>query len=945
MSLNENDLRHHSVADVDTSEKISPTKAMLNARHRPSLLYVSPVCPSITGAGTPMRASIVLEALSRRYRVSLLVVPAPQYPGLPRELPGALRDLCENVRMVPYDGDFRQKMHRAGRVYQSQKFDVVHVFRLASAPYAQSYLTRTKGCARHHLDLDDIESKTHRRIAELYRIAGDETSAMREEQDARRLELLETVAFRTFDRIYVCSEGDRKELIDRSTRIGGSNPNICVLRNAVRMPVRNPQRVFRFLFVGSLSYYPNHDAIRYFCAQILPLIREQANGPVAVDVVGRDGSGLKDLASPHINIIGEVPDVRIYYEACDAVIVPLRAGGGTRIKILEAFSYNRPVVTTSIGVEGINAVPDQHALIADTPKDFATACLQLMFDPDLGQSLVENAAALLEQSHTVEDLKTTMELIGEPKCSSPTTRRPKDSHPRRISRIYVLGNVKDLHLTRCCVASIRHWYPDIPISLVKDGEYDTSELERCWDIEIFNAPKKHFGFGMSKFQVLFQPTQERCLILDSDIVLAGPILGALEEHQEDFVVEGSNYPTHDIRSHYYDPDVVSVMYPSFRFPGYVFNTGQIVATTGVLEQNDFAAFIDFNREPPTVLRSDVFKAGDQGIVNFVMHKKEQEGAFSIARHVFLRWPPAMQSLDVEIERFQAGLGYDFLMHWAGSKSSVLEDNAMSHVLRYFERFYLQKTIPPKPPSGDMVRQCLTQPTAEGLLKPRRSAKPFRKVLPVILTCDRVHSLTSQFVDSFRTVQSGLERPVVVVDISASTKLSLEFIKMLEALEPKVIAIHAPPDERFYESVNDAANFALRTALKEIDDDSHILFLEDDIIFSSHFLDRLAPVRSESGFGLLTFYLPGHGFGSGRIAPNDFYGTQCVLFTRNAVEVVVQGREEMDAQFPPAWDLRWARYLGSKGFSLHATEKSYVQHLGTLSRLSGGSQHYSHVFVP
>lgn len=161
----------------------------------------------------------------------------------------------------------------------------------------------------------------------------------------------------------------------------------------------------------------------------------------------------------------------------------------------------------------------------------------------------------------------------------------------------------------------------------------------------------------------------------------------------------------------------------------------------------------------------------------------------------------------------------------------------------------------------------------------------------------------------------------------------------------MIAIHAPPNEYFYESVQDAANFALRTALEEIDDDSHVLFLEDDIIFSSHFLDRLAPVRSESGFGLFTFYLPGHGFGGERIAPNDFYGTQCVLFPRNAVEVIVQGREEMDKQFPPGYDFRWARYLASMGFSLHATEKSYVQHLGTLSRLSGGNQHYSHVFVP
>jgi hypothetical protein len=139
---------------------------------------------------------------------------------------------------------------------------------------------------------------------------------------------------------------------------------------------------------------------------------------------------------------------------------------------------------------------------------------------------------------------------------------------------------------------------------------------------------------MSRFEVLFQPNHERCLILDSDIVLAGPIVGALEEYEEDFVVEGSNYPEHDIKSYYYDPDVVSIMHPSFRFPGYVFNFGQIVATTGVLRGEDFTPFIDFNRKPPRVFRPDVFVATDQSVVNFVLHKKAQQGELSIARHVF-----------------------------------------------------------------------------------------------------------------------------------------------------------------------------------------------------------------------------------------------------------------------------------------------------------------------
>jgi GT2 family glycosyltransferase len=221
-----------------------------------------------------------------------------------------------------------------------------------------------------------------------------------------------------------------------------------------------------------------------------------------------------------------------------------------------------------------------------------------------------------------------------------------------------------------------------------------------------------------------------------------------------------------------------------------------------------------------------------------------------------------------------------------------------------------------------------------------------RVVPVILTCDRDHAVTSRFVDSFRSVRGGLESPVVVVDVSASAKLSPKFIEMLQALEPKVIAIHPPQASmNFYESVQDAAHFALGTALEESDENSHCLFLEDDIVFSSRFPDRLAQVRLENGFGFLTFYLPGNGFGNEQIDPSRFYGTQCVLFPRNSVERLVREKNEMHAQFPPGYDIRWSRYLAAKGYPLYATERSYVQHLSTLSRLHGHGTHASNCFVP
>jgi hypothetical protein len=268
----------------------------------------------------------------------------------------------------------------------------------------------------------------------------------------------------------------------------------------------------------------------------------------------------------------------------------------------------------------------------------------------------------------------------------------------RIDRIFLKGTRKDFHFTRCCVASIRHWYPDIPIALVKDelfGRYDTSELERCWDVEVLKTRTKHFGQGMTTFEPLLLPTRERCLILDSDIVFVGPILESLEQYDEDFVVERSNYPLHDIKSYYFDPELMSSLYPSFRFPGYVFNCGQIVATTGILRQEFFTPFIAFD-SPHRIIQPDVFVCFEQSVLNFVLQQKAQDGVLSIRRHDFLRWPPAMQPSDVELERLRQRLGYEFLMHWAGPKSSTLVDNPMSHVLKYFDDIYRKKIIAMKP---------------------------------------------------------------------------------------------------------------------------------------------------------------------------------------------------------------------------------------------------------
>jgi glycosyltransferase involved in cell wall biosynthesis len=105
-----------------------------------------------------------------------------------------------------------------------------------------------------------------------------------------------------------------------------------------------------------------------------------------------------------MTLVGEVEDVAPCYAAADAVVIPIRSGGGTRIKILEAFAYKKPVISTSMGMEGIEAVHGVDVMIADTPEDFARCCQQVMADQELRERLVTNAYHLVTRAYSLQVL-------------------------------------------------------------------------------------------------------------------------------------------------------------------------------------------------------------------------------------------------------------------------------------------------------------------------------------------------------------------------------------------------------------------------------------------------------------------------------------------------------------------------------------------------------------
>ena len=383
---------------------------------QPRMLYLSPVVPALAGNGLAMRSGIVLEILARHYCVWLLV--RTLYPSPAPAVPALLARLCEESTVLPASGvqpapgrRMRDVLRRprSPEPFRDVPFDVVHVFRLAMVPAAHPYLSGSRPPQRH-LDLDDLESRTNRRLAELYRRNGDETGARLAELRANVAELAEEEVLKRWDRIYVCSHGDRAAVTRGGTRVS-------VLPNAVRLPASplppSPSGPFTFLFVGTLAYFPNEDGMLFFCRRVMPLIRARSGASFRVLVVGMGTGSMLDALGgiPEVRLVGGVPDTGPWYGEAHAVVVPVRAGGGTRIKVLEAFAYGRPVVSTSLGCEGIEVLDGVHVLLGDTPERFAHHCVALMEDAPLRARLSANARALVRDRYTMEAISSAVEPV------------------------------------------------------------------------------------------------------------------------------------------------------------------------------------------------------------------------------------------------------------------------------------------------------------------------------------------------------------------------------------------------------------------------------------------------------------------------------------------------------------------------------------------------------
>lgn len=155
------------------------------------------------------------------------------------------------------------------------------------------------------------------------------------------------------------------------------------------------------VFTGSMDWLPNEDAIQYFTTEIMPRVRAEVPD-VTLTVVGRKPyRSLVELGKrdPAIEVTGRVEDVRPYMERAAVYIVPIRIGGGTRLKIYEAMAMEVPMVSTTIGAEGLPVADGVELLLADTPETFAAAIVRLLKDKDFAKTLAARAAETVREKY------------------------------------------------------------------------------------------------------------------------------------------------------------------------------------------------------------------------------------------------------------------------------------------------------------------------------------------------------------------------------------------------------------------------------------------------------------------------------------------------------------------------------------------------------------------
>ena len=227
--------------------------------------------------------------------------------------------------------------------------------------------------------------------------------------EIKRLKRYQQAISKLFDASYVSSTIDAKRLYQFTQVCPLVVPNGVDTDYFHLLP--NSSKSTTLVFSGYMGYEPNANAVVYFCKEVLPLIKQRVPD-IRLVIVGMDPTpeviALAEKYPNHVTVTGKVDDVRPYFTEAVLSVVPLRIGGGTRLKILESLAMGRPVITTTIGCKGLAVEDEKHLLIRDNAQSFAEAVVRLLKDGTVRQNLVKQGRQLVEVKYSWSHIAQTV---------------------------------------------------------------------------------------------------------------------------------------------------------------------------------------------------------------------------------------------------------------------------------------------------------------------------------------------------------------------------------------------------------------------------------------------------------------------------------------------------------------------------------------------------------
>jgi polysaccharide biosynthesis protein PslH len=392
------------------------------------ILFLTQLLPWPLDAGPKVRSYYVLRYLAEAgHEVSVACF---RRPGESDRSLEALRRICTRVETVPMVRSrgkdvtaglasllsrtpflirrdrVAEMRRRVAAMTAGRSFDAVHADQLWMAPYALDCQVPLRILDQHNAVFVAV-----RRLAGQ---AGNPLVRMLAGREAVKLESFERAACSEFHRVVWVTDEDRRAVVSAGGKANGRDTVIPIATDPRECPPVSRHRPFRVLFLGGMHWPPNADGIGWFADRVWPQVAQAAPDAVLTIVGKAPPRRLVALAARsggRIEVAGYVSGLGKYLAETAAFIVPIRSGAGMRVKVLDAWCWQLPVVSTTVGAEGIQSHPGENLLLADDEEAFAQSVLEVLGDRDLDARLSANGRATVEQSYDWKKVYTAWDQI------------------------------------------------------------------------------------------------------------------------------------------------------------------------------------------------------------------------------------------------------------------------------------------------------------------------------------------------------------------------------------------------------------------------------------------------------------------------------------------------------------------------------------------------------